>query len=364
MLKFTITAGALAAEMKFLSGAVDRKARIEAFKHARIEAADGRVSVTTNDGDLSAAATFPADVAAPGCAAVPAEKLARLIAAIGKDTMVTVTQAETFVTVSYGRSRFRLSTLPPEDLPTMASPGEDAVKLPLSKDETTHLLRPAFAAGAEETRFYLKGLCLNGHGERASVATDGHLLTLATLPGVIDGPSITIPNKTVALLAKIIANVDDIRLRFDEKLIEVEAGNRRITSKLIDGTFPDYRRIIPAATRISCEVERAPLLEALDRIEAVAEHATPCVGLRWDADGLHLSLPYEADAATDLLPANIGKPGFFGVSPRELRTVLEEAFAKTEVIHIDAPDPLSPVRITDPADASLLVIAMPMRAPQ
>jgi len=213
------------------------------------------------------------------------------------------------VSVTAGRAKFRLQTLPAADFPAMAT-GDLPHAFTLSATTLARMIDAVdFAISTEETRYYLNGIHWHADGDQlACVATDGHRLArLRTpLPGDPDRmPGIIIPRRAVGLIRSLIGDkpAGDIAIQMsDTKIMFADAAGRTLLSKLIDGTFPDYRRVIPTGNDNSFVLDRVALTAALDRVMTMATGKGSAVKMSFDATGGPLSMATtnpDSGSATD-----------------------------------------------------------------
>jgi DNA polymerase-3 subunit beta len=269
---------------------------------------------------------------------------------------VTIEATNSGLQIKAGRSRYRLPALPPEDFP-QAPATTSTEEMVLSRDEVQHLFGSvAFAMNTEGARVYLRGvyLHLDDCGRLSSVATDGHRLALAggtvtpaanALPVNGGGTGVIIPIKAVNLISKLKAA--EIELRTDAKVIEIRAGNLLITSKLIDGTFPDFRRIIPAESGNVAKIEREALLTAFRRLSAVRDAAEQNINmtLTWKkgAGAVHMALA-DGELAEDIVAAETAGAAQITLSIAQMLVMASEIEATQ--LQLGVAGKTDPMRIT------------------
>jgi DNA polymerase-3 subunit beta len=216
-----------------------------------------------------------------------------------------------------------------------------------------------FAISNDETRYYLNGSYLHAIDDHLIVtATDGFALAKAAMPGSFAFPGIIVPGKTVQEFLRLAKA--PVTLRFDDKIIEIQAENRTLRSKLIGGTFPDYARVVPEPSTNSAEVDRGALIAALERLAAVADNQNRA-GLIWGAGNniIALCLAEQNDVATDEVEATTSGELRIAVSiPRFLKLLSE---IKSDRVRLDASGGCYPLRVTIPNNnGSFLSVLMPM----
>jgi DNA polymerase-3 subunit beta len=341
---------------------IDAKVKIPILDNVLVEARQDAVQIITTDLDVALSVGVMATVVEPGTTCVPAGQLADLVDSMPDDACVKLEQIDRGLTIRCGRSRYVLPTLP-GDFPSPLTAGPDAVEIELDKKATHSLfVDPTVSISTEQTRYYLCGIYLHSvAGMLAAVATDGRtlVLTKTDLPAP-EMPGVIVPSKAVGELARMGKN--GINLRINNKIIEAYAGLRRVASKLVNGTFPDYRRILPKPSNNTAEIDRDDLIAALNRIRAVADSSakpSPC-GLRWSDGGeIELVLAGNPEAASDALAATISGGARVAVSIDLLADLLE-SFDGAERVRLDVTNPASPIMVTVVDRPGLLTVVMPM----
>lgn len=350
---------------------VERRATIPILQNLLIETGDGVVSIRATDLDIEIVETLPARVVKPGAATLPAHTLHEIIRKLPDGAEVSLAvEDESRLTVSAGRSRFALSTLPREEFPMMASASFEttfSVPTPVVRrlfDKTK------FAVSTEETRYYLNGVFFHVADEEGAprlraVATDGHRLARvdAELPdGAASMAGVIVPRKTVAELRKIL-DVEDELIDISVSETKIRFANREVTltSKVIDGSFPDYARVIPASNSLKLEVDPERFASAVDRVATVASERTRAVKLSLDADRIVLSVNSpETGSATEELEAVYSADAIeIGFNSRYLMDVAKEIDGARAVFMFS--DPGSPCLIHDHEDDSAIFVVMPLR---
>ncbi|BDA85007.1 DNA polymerase III subunit beta [Aureimonas sp. SA4125] len=336
--------------------------------------ADGSLTVTGTDLDIWATASEPAgtaEVKSPGATTMPAGLLLDILKKASGDIAIEDKGVGRAI-LKTGRSRFTLNTLPVEDLPAAPVDEAGAARFDVSPAILKRIDDAvAFAISTEETRYYLNGIYLHiaSAGPTpvlTAVATDGHRLSRLALPSIAvegDMPGIIIPRKTVGLFTLIGAAAEAaIAVTVTARRITFEASGLRIVSKLIDGTFPDYLRVIPQNNSDIAETAREALAKAIDRVSAISSErgrAIRCVFGENDELTLAVTSP-DAGSAEDAVAATGSfDPIAIGFNARYLADIL--ATFPGDSIRFALADPGSPTVITDPADEDRLVVLMPMR---
>jgi DNA polymerase III subunit beta len=316
---------------------------------------------------VNAAAT----IIEPGETAARCVSLAGVLAGLRPDQAVRLVRDDDDIVINAGRSRFRIPGLPLERLPQSAELQRAMVEFALDVEHALHLVEAtAYAASDEETRYYLNGVYLHSAGTTTAptlrgVATDGHRLAQVDLllpAGAKDMPGVIIPNKTIAIIAKLLKRKhvpESITLQISDRLLELSLPDVKLTSKLIDGTFPDYERIIPRDYSCSVIVDRTELGAALARVEATLDPEIKklmrTVRLAWGDSALHV-IRTGADV-DDVLNAETSGTGKTALRISYIADVLDVFSGKRISI---ASCNGEPIRFADPADPTTFSIVMPV----
>jgi DNA polymerase-3 subunit beta len=269
--------------------------------------------------------------------------------------------------VSAGRSSFRLPTLPVEDFPAISS-NELPVNFSLTAADVRDLIDATrFAISTEETRYYLNGIYIHKaeSGELCAVATDGHRLAMTrqALPsGAAQMPSIILPRKAVSELRKLLDDFDgDVLVGLSETRAEFRFGVVRLTSKLIDGTFPDYTRVIPVGNDRIMQVDVSAFSAAVDRVSTIASEKSRSVKMGLRSGVLTLSASNtDASSATEELEVSYDGPEMeIGFNARYLLDIAGQV--NSDMVEFALADQGSPSLVRAPGDEASLFVLMPMR---
>jgi DNA polymerase-3 subunit beta len=371
-MKVALKAKPLAVQLSLAASLVDSKLvkKIAALEAVHLVAREGAVTITTNALDHVLTTTIPVvAVEAAAEVAVSAMRLAALAAGFPPDCEITISSDDKMASIACGRSRFKLPTLPLGDLPPTPTIDQETGRVELERSELLALLsKPAFAISAEQTRFYLNGICMHDTKDGlAAVATDGHRFARAIVPNagrLSQDRHLIIPKPAIRILLKLLADkaTEAVTLRRSKTLIEATAAGFSFVTKLIDAQYPAYERILPEPSGNAAIVGRADLRRALERIQAVAPEtkAAPMVGLLWaaDAPALHVCVSGRRDLADDPITAETAGNGRIAFKINHGLELLDAI--KGDRVRIDSSAvPGSPIHITDPADANFLIVQMP-----
>jgi DNA polymerase-3 subunit beta len=371
-MRVTIERAALLKALNHVQSVVERRNTIPILSNVLIQANAGEIKLTATDLDMEVIETVAADVAQDGATTVPAHMLYDIVRKLPDGSQLEIEQGpdEGRLAIFTGRSRFSLQALPPADFPDLAS-----------GDMTHHFVMPAaqfkllidrtrFAISTEETRYYLNGIYLhdvnaNGEAMIRAVATDGHRLAQAQLAcpeGAAGMPGIIVPRKTVLELIKLLEDVEDeVDISLSSSKIRFSFSTLVLTSKLIDGTFPDYERVIPQNNDKRMDVDTRIFAQAVDRVSTISSEKGRAVKLNISGDKVVLSVNNpDSGSAEEEIPVSFdGEAIDIGFNSRYLLDIAGQ-FKNEEATFMLA-DSGSPTVIRDPEDVSTLYVLMPMR---
>lgn len=355
---------------------VERRNTIPILSNLLLKAEAGGVTLKATDLDLEILETVPAEVTTPGATTVPAHLLYDIVRKLpeGSEVGLTLTGDGQTMSVSSGRSRFSLQVLPAADFPDLTT-GDFAVRFTLPAAGLKQLIdRTQFAISTEETRYYLNGIYLHvvtAGGKRwlRAVATDGHRLAQAQIAapeGSEHMPGVIVPRKTVGEIQKLVEAADaEVTVELSDTKIRVTipgpGAGLVLTSKLIDGTFPDYARVIPQANDKVLKVDRGELQDAVDRVSTIASERGRAVKLALSDHRLVLSVtnPDSGSATEELGVEFAADPLEIGFNSRYLLDIGAQLRSGTAVFRLA--DPGSPTLIQDEGADDALYVLMPMR---
>ena len=371
-MKLIIERAALLKSLGHVQNVVERRNTIPILSNVKMTAGDGKLSLNATDMDLDIVDATDAQVSEPGETTAPAHTLYEIVRKLpdGAEVELDATSGDGQMVLRSGRSRFTLSCLPAGEFPVMSG-GDLPVNFGLAAIELKELIdKTRFAISTEETRYYLNGIYLhaaeeNGQPVLRAVATDGHRLASsdAMLPDGADGmPGVIVPRKTVNELHKLIEETEtEIRVSLSEAKVQFAFDGVVLTSKLIDGTFPDYERVIPQGNDKEMKVARKPFAEAVDRVSAISTEKSRAVKLTLDNGSLVLSASSpESGSATDELETDYaGERLEIGFNSAYLLEIMRQI--EGDDITMSLSDAASPTIIREDGDENALYVLMPMR---
>lgn len=371
-MKLTIERASLLKALAHVQGVVERRNAIAILSNVLLDAReDGTLGLTTTDMDLAMYETVPVEVAQAGAVTAPAHTLYDIARKLPEGAQVELDTAEQGqLALRAGRSRFRLATLPVEDFPVMTE-GDLPHGFALGAEALRGLIdRTRFAMSTEETRYYLNGIYLHAAEVESqmmlrAVATDGHRLALVQMPlpdGASGMPGVIVPRKAVTELRKLIDEVtNDVGVSLSESKIRFAFDGGVLTSKLIDGTFPDYGRVIPEGNDKMLEVDCDVFSNAVDRVSTISSEKSRAVKLSLNDGTLVLSATSpENGSASEEIEASYGSDALeIGFNSRYLLDITQQI--EGETAQFSLADAASPTLVRDSADAGALYVLMPMR---
>ncbi len=371
-MKLVIERGALLKSLSHIHSVVERRGTIPILSNVKLEGADGKLVLTATDMDISVTEGVPAEISEHGATTVPAHMFYEIVRKLPDGAQIEITKAadEAKVIIRAGQSRFSLSSLPVDDFPVLAE-DDLAHRFTVTGDECKALVeKTRFAISTEETRYYLNGVYLHaataeGASVLRAVATDGHRLARIQI-GLPEGaeniPGVIIPRKTISELVKLLEEgVQTVQIALSESKIKFVCGKAVLVSKLIDGTFPDYDRVIPSGNDKIMEVECKPFSLAVDRVSVISSEKSRGIKLELDNGALVLSATSaEQGSAREELDVKYGAdPVDIGFNSRYLLDMMAQI--EGESAQFVLADSQSPALVRDPADVGALYVIMPMR---
>jgi len=372
-MKATIERTTLLKSLSHVQSVVERRNTIPILSNVLIEAAaDGTLKLMATDLDLQVVETVAAAVDQPGATTVSAHTLFDIARKLPEGSQVQLTAADGKMLIVAGRARFNLSTLPRDDFPMIAE-GDLPTKFELPVETLKQIIdKTRFAISTEETRYYLNGIFLHvADGDPATgpvlkaAATDGHRLARVTVPrpeGAEAMPDVIIPRKCIGELRKLLDEVDGaVEITLSPTKIRFGLNSAILTSKLIDGTFPDYSRVIPTANDKLLRIDPKSFMQGVDRVATIASEKTRAVKMTLDRDKITLSVTSpENGTAAEEVPGDYSALGFeIGFNARYLLDILGQMDGDQIEVHLA--DAAAPTLLRENDTSSALYVLMPMR---
>jgi DNA polymerase III subunit beta len=376
-MKLIIERAALLKALSHVQSVVERRATIPILSNVLLRAEGsngvaGRLALSATDMDVEIVERVAARIERDGQTTAPAHTLYDIVRKLreGAQVEIETSDGRNEMTLRSGRSIFTLACLPPEDYPVMSA-GEQPHRFVLSAGELRTLIdRTRFAISTEETRYYLNGIYLHATKSHEvplvrAVATDGHRLArieITAPEGAAGMPGIIIPRKTVLELRKLVEEGgEEVQIALGETKIRCAIGEAELTSKLIDGTFPDYDRVIPSNNDKLLEVDCKSFAEAVDRVSTISTERSRAVKLAIEGSNLTVSAtsPENGTAVEELEVRYHSTPIEIGFNSRYLLDIADQIGG--EYMQFEMADAGSPTILRDSADGSALYVLMPMR---
>lgn len=374
-MKLTIERAALLRSLGHVQRVVERRNTIPILSNVLLRAKGDELALTATDMDLEIVETVAAEVARAGAATAPAHTLYDIVRKLPDGSQVEIDGGDGgMITLRSGRSQFKLGCLPVEDFPQMSGTDVSHSFTVAAGDLRTLIDRSRFAISTEETRYYLNGIYFHAAKARTggsdipvlrAVATDGHRLARVEMPlpaGAEGIPGVIIPRKTVGEIRNLIDEAaSGIEVAMSETKIRFTLDGITLTSKLIDGTYPDYERVIPTGNDKILEVDAKAFAAAVDRVATISTEKSRAVKLSLDRGSVVLSAtsPEAGSAQEEIEVSYDAGPLEIGFNSRYLLDITQQI--EGDGARFAMADPASPTVVRDVADPTALYLLMPMR---
>ncbi|HET7413817.1 MAG TPA: DNA polymerase III subunit beta [Pararhizobium sp.] len=371
-MRVTLERSNLLKSLNHVHRVVERRNTIPILSNVLLKAASSGLEMKATDLDLEITETTPAQVEQGGATTVPAHLLYDIVRKLseGAEVQLSTNGENTAMAVTSGRSRFSLQCLPEADFPDLTA-GAFSHNFRLPATQLKMLIdRTQFAISTEETRYYLNGIFMHtvesdGALKLRAVATDGHRLARADVeaPSGAEGmPGVIVPRKTVGELQKLVDDPDaTVTVEVSDAKIRFTIGGVVMTSKLIDGTFPDYQRVIPAGNDKKMTIDCEGFARAVDRVSTISSERGRAVKLSIGDGQLTLTVhnPDSGSATEELAVGYESDPLEIGFNAKYLLDITTQ-LSGGEAVFMMA-DPGSPTLVHDLAGDDALYVLMPMR---
>lgn len=371
-MRVTIERSQLLKSLGHVQNIVERRTTIPILSNVLVAARDGTVQLTATDLEAEAVDKVPADITTEGATTVPAHLFHDIVRKLPDGSQIELEQGpdEGRLSIASGRSRFSLQALPPDDFPSLAMESADHNFSIHCADLKAMIDKTRFAISTEETRYYLNGIYIhhidtNDGARLRAVATDGHRLAqveLACPPGAEGLQGVIVPRKTVIELVKLLEDDDtNVEVALSQNIVRFTINNTVLTSKLIDGTFPDYERVIPSGNDKTLEVDRQLFSKAVDRVSTVSAEKGRAIKLNVNADRVVLTVnnPDSGNAEEEVSASYDGEPMDVGFNAQYLLDITGQLDGDTARFFMS--DSASPTIVRDAANEAVLYVLMPMR---
>ena len=374
-MEFKINSSDLLKALSHIHGIVEVRHTLPILSNIILKAKDNELTLSSTNLDIYCADKITAEVSIAGEISVSAVTFFEIVKRLpsGSEVVMTMEDGENEIILKCGRSKFNLSTLKTDDFPII-SDNDLSTNFVLSADELIRIIdKTKFAVSNEETRYYLNGIFLHKADRNSiqflrAVATDGHRLAQYDIPlpqGAEDITGIIIPKKTIFELRKVLDDANgDVSISLNENKIKFTFNDLKIISKVIDGTFPDYTKVIPQNNNKNFKTNNNELKNAIDRVSAVAaneESKSKAIKLSLEDNKLNLSVESQSKgSANEIIDISYdGDKVDIGFNSKYIIDICNEVDG--EEVDISLLDSVSPAIILDKTDENLFFVLMPMR---
>lgn len=339
---------------------VEKRNTIPVLSNVLLSTDDGKLTCTATDMDASVTATTDATVIVHGATTVNAALFAQVVNKLPKGKLITLSEAEGKLTVQSGSATFDFATLPAEDFPELAS-ADFTSTFTASGDDFKRLFDHAsFCQSSEETRYYLNGVYLHSHkGNARAVATDGHRLARIDSTIQADFPGIIIPRKIVGELRKL--HADEVMVQISETKLRVTAGDVVLLSKVIDGTFPDYTRVVPQSNTNLFTANADDMKAASDLVALMSSERTKSVRMSFAGGQCKLEVAgADSNKGCEVVAVDqAGDDMVIGFNARYLADALAHVDSDNVVLRLGSNGEAAVIQ--PEGDESVLYVVMPVR---
>ena len=378
-MKLTIERATLLKALGHVQSVVERRNTIPILSNVLLSASNGQVAFSATDLDMEIADSSPAQVEGAGQITAPAHTLYEIVRKLpeGADVSLSYTGEDPRLQVHAGRSRFNLPVLPAGDFPMMSSDGlSDPIGID-TNDLTRLIDKTRFAISTEETRYYLNGLYLHavvedGQSKLRAVATDGRRLALAEMPapeGFAGAPGVIIPRKTINEARRLMDDAGEtVTMGVSAQKVRFGFDHAAMTSKVIDGSFPPYERVIPRENKRVLMLDNALFAAAVDRVSTISTEQSRAVNLSVEPGRITLTVRnMDAGQAVEELEVDYdGEPFKIGFNARYILDVAGQIGGDTAEFRFadqaGGATLMDPTLVLDPTDAGVQYVLMPLRA--
>jgi DNA polymerase III subunit beta len=363
-MKFSAERESLLAALQSVIGVVERRQTMPILANLLLAAESGKLSITATDLEVELVASTEIKSAADSRLTVPGRKLLDICRSLPEGATLTFNQDGDKLTVKAGKSRFVLATLPASDFPVIDELAQQQ-SLTLPQADFKRLLdKTHFSMAQQDVRYYLNGMLLETDGKMLrTVATDGHRLALCEmdLPSKATGQQVIIPRKGVLELQRLLGTEGDVQITIGSNHVRAQIGDVRFTSKLIDGRFPEYSRVIPAASPKAIVADREMLRSALQRTSILANEKYRGIRLALKKNSMTLQAhnPEQEEAEEQVEVSYKGDELEVGFNVSYLLDAL--AAVDGNEVEIGVTDGNSSCLVRAPGVSSARYVVMPMR---
>lgn len=365
-MKFTINREQLLKPLQQVAAVVERRQTLPVLSNVLLEVADGRLALTGTDLELELVArlALEGDVQ-DGETTVPARKLVDICKSLPAEAEIKVESDGERLLLRSGRSRFTLSTLPATEFPNLEEESGGVVFAIAPATLRQCIDRTAFSMAQQDVRYYLNGMLFElGDNRLRTVATDGHRLAMcdAEVPGLTDKAQVILPRKGVMELGRMLGDTaGDVQVSVGKNHVRIIAGEITFTSKLVDGKFPEYDRVVPKNSQRKIDGDRETLRQALGRVAILSNEKYRGIRIQLSDSSLRIQAnnPEQEEAEEEVSVDYSGGELEIGFNVSYLLDVMNTL--QGEAVEIALGDANSSALIVDPAWRNALYVVMPMR---
>jgi len=372
-MKITIERSALLKSLNHIQSVVERRNTIPILSNVLMQASGGTLNLTATDLDIEIVESLVADVIEEGGTTAPAHTLYEIVRKLPEGAQVQLEYGsdDPRLILRAGRSEFALACLPREDFPVLSA-GDLPHQFSIDSADLNKLIdKTKFAVSMEETRYYLNGIYFHvtdasdGPQMLRAVATDGHRLARieCSAPAGSEAiPGIIVPRKTVLEIARLIEDAEGtVQVAISAAKLRLEFDGAVLTSKLIDGTFPDYSRVIPEGNDKVLSVNSKEFSQAVDRVATISTDKSRAVKLNLEKGRLVLTVtnPESGNATEEILVDYAADPLEIGFNARYLLDITAQL--NSDEAHFLLADSGAPTIVRDAKEEAALYVLMPMR---
>ncbi len=370
-MKFNVQKKTIFKSLTHLQSIVDKRNALPILSNILIEAKNNELTMSSTDMDISIKETINCKVIEEGATTINAQLIYDIIKKLHDESSIEIISNDSkILTLRSGVSKFSLACLPKEEFPLIESKINGNKIITKAENIFNLIDKTKFAISNEETRYFLNGLyfSINNENEKSMltfVGTDGHRLAKFSISNSSksdDVNGVIIPKKTINELYKLLSeNSEDIEIQVTSNKIIFNIGKLIFISKLIDGTFPDYKRVIPKNNNEILSVNRLNLLSAVDRVSTIVNEKSPVIKFKLLRDLINLStFNNDNSSATEDIEAKFeGKEIEIGFNAKYVMDILDN-LSENE-IQISFMDNSSPIIAKEKSNPDLIYVLMPMR---
>ena len=370
-MKFKVTKALIFKSLTHLQGIVDKKNTLPILSNILIEASNNNLILSSTDMDISIIEKISCDIIEEGSTTINAQLFYDIVRKLQDDSEIEVISNDgKILTIRSNETRFSLACLPKEDFPIIEQ-SFNGTSIKINSQILFKLIdKTKFAISNEETRYFLNGLYFNLEKNNDStdltlVCTDGHRLakfSYSLNQNINDLPGVIIPKKTINELSKLLSDTDfDIEINLTANKIVFYVENLILISKLIDGSFPDYKRVIPNNNNNILKINRQKLFSAVDRVSTIANEKSPVIKFKLINNIMNLNtINNENSTATEDIDIKYnGDEIEIGFNSKYILDIVNNL--EDEVISLKLKDNSSPIIASEESNSNLVYVLMPMR---